>query len=331
MQERMAGLQDQLADMKAQYDEKEQSLVAERNSYMEKIQKMNERAAQAKQEAESAAKEREYELLLQSKDKEMELAERELHTKMEMKNMELAAARENMELRMRFEQQQAEYERQHAEQMRALEMAAKKMEEDLKNAEQKFTDDAGDPDKFDAIQDKIFQTFLSKVGTMEPPPKMDRPSVAVLGQNGVGKSSLINALAGKKVTEVGYVDCTKEVSKVFGSDTTDFYDVPGCNDRRSYCNLKHIMQIKTMHLILICYVDRVEHIIKLEEMVASCKVPYLVVRTKMDTVDAEADRHEMWNVEKKLLKGGLCYVSSRKGDGMDHLRETAKAVSEVQL
>lgn len=315
-----------MGKIKTQHDEKEESLQAERDQALEEMRRMNESAANAAREG----KEREQELLLQQKDKEMELAAKELETKLQMKNMELEAARENMQMQLRFERQQAEYERKHAEQMQELKKAAEKMENDLKNAEQ-FENDVSDPAKFDTMQDTIFQTFLSKIETMKPPPKMERPSVAVLGLNGVGKSSLINALAGQKVTEVGYVDCTKEVSKVFGSDTTDFYDVPGCNDRRSYCNLQHIMKIKTMHLILICYTDRVEHIIKLEEMVASCKVPYLVVRTKMDQVAAEADRQNMWTVEKAHLKGGLCYISSHSGEGIDHLKTTAKAISEVQL
>merc|ERR1712032_1416373 len=205
------------------------------------------------------------------------------------------------------------------------------MEEDLKNAEQKFLDSASDTKTYENVQSTIYQSFLSKVETLSPPAKQERPSAVVLGPNGVGKSSLINAMAGQKVTEVGVVDCTTEVSMVFGSATTDFYDVPGCSDIYSYCNLKHIMKIKTKHLILICYTDRAERIINLEKMVAACKVPYLVVRTKIDQVSAEANLKEMETAEKEKITGPLVYVSAHSGEGMDRMKTTAKALSEVQL
>merc|ERR1711939_275669 len=111
-----------------------------------------------------------------------------------------------------------------------------------------------------------------------------KPSVAVVGRSGVGKSSLINEFAGGYVTDVGDIDTTKKIWKVFESTSTEFWDVPGQSDTYAIANLKRILQIKAMHLILIVYTDRVEHVINLEKMVKACKVPHIVVRNKIDQI-----------------------------------------------
>merc|ERR1719310_1871759 len=158
------------------------------------------------------------------------------------------------------------------------------MEEELEKAEEKLINGMTDPDAYDNIQNDIFQKFCQKVEEVKDVTKTQKPSVAVLGQNGVGKSSLINALAETLVTPEGVVDTTTVVSKVFESPTTEYWDVPGCSEERSYTNLKQIMAIKEMHLIIIMYVDRVEHIVKLEKFIQACKVAYLCVRSKVDQI-----------------------------------------------
>jgi len=91
------------------------------------------------------------------------------------------------------------------------------------------------------------------------------------------------------------------------------------------------MKIKTMHLILICYIDRVGHIVKLERLVKSCKVPYVMVRGKMDMTSPQADRAAMWAEEKTKITGHLCFVSAHTGEGIEDLKAVAKELSSVQL
>merc|ERR1719310_2506063 len=204
------------------------------------------------------------------------------------------------------------------------------MEEELEKAEEKLLNEATDPGEYDNIQSEIFQKFCQKVEEVQDVTKTPKPSVAILGQNGVGKSSLINALAETFVTPEGVVDTTTVVSKVYESPTTEYWDVPGCNEERSYTNLRQIMAIKEMHLIIIMYVDRVEHIVKLEKFVRACKVPYLCVRSKVDQiVDADGKlahdlKTEALGKEAKKLSAPLIFVSAKTREGIDYLKSSAK-------
>jgi len=214
-----------------------------------------------------------------------------------------------------------------------LERANKELQERLEKAEAEFAESAGDPEKYEEIQVEIFQNFCDKVESMPDAVKTVKPSVAVMGPSGVGKSSLINALVGKDVTPVGIVETTMDVTKCYESAKTEFWDVPGQNEERSYANLRTIMAIKEMHLIIMVYNTRVDHVVKTERMVKACKVPYVVVRNKidMDLNEEEAKKNgfasageylqKAYEKEKKKLAGQLVYVSTMTGQGIDELRE----------
>jgi len=211
-----------------------------------------------------------------------------------------------------------------------LQKANEELEKKLEAAEAQFLEDAAHPEQYETRQTEIFQSFCDEVAKISQPPKTAKPSVAVLGQNGVGKSSLINALVGNQVTPTGIVDTTKIAFKSYESATTEFWDVPGCSEARAYTNLKSIMAIKEMHFILIVYIDRCEHIVKLERMVIACKVPYVVVRNKIDTITEEKAKEkglsrvqylkDAYKEEKDLLKGDLVYVSAESMEGLDTLK-----------
>merc|ERR1719440_631168 len=90
------------------------------------------------------------------------------------------------------------------------------------------------------------------------------------------------------------------------------------------------MAIKEMHLIIIMYVDRVEHIVKLEKFVRACKVPYLCFRSKVDQiVDADGKlahdlKTEALGKEAKKLSAPLIFVSAKTREGIDYLKSSAQ-------
>merc|ERR1712012_1463285 len=113
--------------------------------------------------------------------------------------------------------------------------------------------DPDDPDKYMKVEEQNFDKFCSAAAEhLKKVPKMAKKSIAVLGPSGVGKSTLINAFAGKHVTEIGLAECTDEISMVYGDGPFDFYDVPGSHDARAdFYNIESLHKLKALHLVLL--------------------------------------------------------------------------------
>ena len=173
-------------------------------------------------------------------------------------------------------------------------------------------------DNYESRMEKAFETFLKMLSDNKTEVKKTIiPSIAVIGPAGAGKSSLINKLAGEYCTAVGEVDTTTAITKVFQGDGFELYDVPGSSDKRTYCNLFHIMQIKKMHLIMICYENRIQHIIDLEQLIMACDAPYICVRNKCEFEDLKTAH----NCEKTQIKGDLFYCSAKEDTGILELKQ----------
>lgn len=143
--------------------------------------------------------------------------------------------------------------------------------------------DPADPDKLGKIQKKLFNTFLDSASNdpaLMKIPKSAKFSLAVLGQSGVGKSTIINSYVGKDVTAVGKVETTQNITLVEGNAEYDFFDVPGCHDDRAdFYQLDKLQKLKTLHVILVVC-DRLKLVLNILMLLKALNIPLIAVRNR---------------------------------------------------
>lgn len=148
---------------------------------------------------------------------------------------------------------------------------------------------------FDAIQSVINNVF-KKEESIEDVVKNIQAQVelwestevkiAITGQSGSGKSSLINAIAGSKVAPVGFVETTMEPKEYKTENGIILVDLPGCGTANfPFETYIDDMQISSFDAIILVTANRFyEADIKLfNYVVNNLKKPIFLVRTKMDT------------------------------------------------
>lgn len=106
----------------------------------------------------------------------------------------------------------------------------------------------------------------------------------IIGRSGTGKSSLINAIAGETVAEVGEVETTMHVNEPIEHGGLLFYDLPGCSTsnfpKESYINN---FNIEEFDCVIIVTADRFyEDDFYLIQELLQIKKPVYAVRTKID-------------------------------------------------
>jgi len=240
---------------------------------------------------ESQASEAEKERLRQDMAHQRELAARDqqvLRNAIEKNQSHMAMLRDEMRIR---DESFDKLQEQHKKAMQAYREQSKvdteKLKSTIANLNQEMEQavyDPRQPDKFMQIEEQNFDKFCSAAAAhLKDVPKLMKKSVALLGPSGVGKSTVINAFAGKHVTKVDLSECTDEVSMVYGDGPFDFYDVPGSHDARAdFYNVEVLHKLKSLHMVLLVCESRVDHVAKLAKLMACLKMPFIVVRNKCD-------------------------------------------------
>lgn len=138
--------------------------------------------------------------------------------------------------------------------------------------------------------------------------------IAISGQSGSGKSSIINAIIGKKVAKVGSVETTLDIQS-YNHNGLEFYDLPGCGTK-NFPIETYIEDCKliTFDAFIIVTSNRFyendEWLIK--KMVEAGRSVY-VVRTKMDEAVANEKRDNDLEIEEVYIKVKKNILESTKG------------------
>lgn len=142
--------------------------------------------------------------------------------------------------------------------------------------------------KEDSIED-VIRNIKAQVDLWEN----TEVKIAVTGQSGSGKSSLINAIAGSKIAPVGFVETTMEPKEYKTDNGIILVDLPGCGTANfPFESYVDDMKLSEFDAIILVTANRFyEADIKLFNYVTnSLKKPIFLVRTKMD--DAVRDGAE---------------------------------------
>ncbi len=106
----------------------------------------------------------------------------------------------------------------------------------------------------------------------------------IIGRSGTGKSSLINAIVGEHIAEVGEIETTMAMGKPIEHRGLLFYDLPGCSTtnfpKEEYIN--HF-DIGSFDCVILVTSDRFyEDDLFLIDELSKIKMPVFAVRTKLD-------------------------------------------------
>ena len=152
-------------------------------------------------------------------------------------------------------------------------------------------------------------------------PKFEKKKCRIIGRRGTGKSSLINAIAGELIADVGVTGTTMEVGKPYEKREFLFYDLPGYPTekfpRETYIEK---MGIKDSDCVIIVTSDRfyeeelllIREISKIQPPIAiyavRTKIDYSIERNKKTGVDEETTLKKIYeelrdNIQDAPVKG----------------------------
>lgn len=183
---------------------------------------------------------------------------------------------------------------------------------------------------------KLTTAFVSSFKKISDLPTDGRPEIAFIGRSNVGKSSLINAFAGKKqLAKVSSTPGKTQLLNYFDVNGT-FYlvDMPGYGfakvskgDRQEWGKIaeEYFLRRKELKAVAILIDSRhpaLPNDIEVVEWFSERNLPFFLVLTKSDKPkQAEVVKHERLLKENISTAIGVLRTSSETGRGIHELRE----------
>jgi GTP-binding protein len=172
-------------------------------------------------------------------------------------------------------------------------------------------------------------------------PAESLPEIAFLGRSNVGKSSLLNALTGKKglAFTSSKPGCTQVINFYRVDGQCYFVDLPGYGFARVPLDVKarwksliesYLLNRKTLGLAVILLDSRrgwMEKDLELKEWLEHQGVEYLVVATKIDKLNRKEEDRGLAAIRKDLAGGETVPFSAVTGRGV---REIWQAIWKKQ-
>lgn len=165
----------------------------------------------------------------------------------------------------------------------------------------------------DAVIDKIEEMKRKHAELNEP------VRGAIIGVSGTGKSTLINAIVGRKVAKVGSVETTMEAQEVtipIGEGKLILADLPGCSTVKfpleTYLS-KFDIDKKYDFCIVVFAVRIFEQEVELIKALKTLKKPYFLVRTRFDEAILTGD--ENGESRDEVVASIKSYVTKQFGPG----------------
>lgn len=326
--EAQKAVQSHIKALKEQMEADRDKKKMEQNAMNDKFLAMQKELADTKNQAE---RER-LEMQLEQNRAMARLQAEQFDDKMEASREQISMMRRSMEQQ---DERMMEMQRQHAEQIESYksdhaEAMAKLTDtiKALKDENTTFVYDPQKPDKYNQLQEENFNKFCAAAAEhLGEVPKLQKHSLAVLGPSGVGKSSIINAFAGKHVTAVGLSETTDDISMVYGEGNYDFYDVPGSHDARAdFFKVNNLLKLKSLHMVIIVFESRIDHCAQVAQLMVSIGLPFICVRNKCDFKKSPESSQE-WQECKEKEKAKLARYTKKDDIPLLHLgyMDTAEA------
>jgi GTP-binding protein len=173
-------------------------------------------------------------------------------------------------------------------------------------------------------------------------PEQSLPEIAFLGRSNVGKSSLLNCLAGR--SGLAFTSSTPGRTQVINfyrvEDKWHFVDLPGYGFARVPLEIKarwknliesYLLNRETLRLAVILLDSRrgwMAHDLELKRWLEHQQLPYVVVATKVDKLNQKDQHRGLASIRKELgSEGELFPFSALTGRGA---REIWQAISKIK-